>query len=81
MARINEIALMLSRDVNSKTQDLITLIENMSTQQNVAGLEKLGVKRAEFPVIIEKSSRASSMKGNPFLLTAEQLFQILDESF
>ncbi len=81
MARINETALMLSRDVNSKTQDLITLIENMSTQQNVAGLEKLGVKRAEFPVIIEKSSRASSMKGNPFLLTAEQLFQILDESF
>lgn len=81
MARINETALMLSRDVNSKTQDLITLVENMSTQQNVAGLEKLGVKRAEFPVIIEKSSRASSMKGNPFLLTAEQLFQILDESF
>ena len=81
MARINETALMLSRDVNSKTQDLITLIENMSTQQNVAGLEKLGVKRAEFPIIIEKSSRASSMKGNPFLLTAEQLFQILDESF
>ena len=81
MARINETALMLSRDVNSKTQDLITLIENMSTQQNVAGLEKLGVKRADFPVIIEKSSRASSMKGNPFLLTAEQLFQILDESF
>jgi alcohol dehydrogenase class IV len=81
MARINETALMLSRDVNSKTQDLITLIENMSTQQNVAGLEKLGVKRAEFPVIIEKSSRASSMKGNPFLLTAEQLFRILDESF
>ncbi len=81
MARINETALMLSRDVNSKTQDLITLIENMSTQQNVAGLEKLGVKRAEFPIIIEKSSRASSMKGNPFLLTAEQLFRILDESF
>ena len=81
MARINETALMLSRDVNSTTQDLITLIENMSTQQNVAGLEKLGVKRAEFPIIIEKSSRASSMKGNPFLLTAEQLFQILDESF
>ena len=81
MARINETALMLSRDVNSKTQDLITLIEKMSTQQNVAGLEKRGVKRADFPVIIEKSSRASSMKGNPFPLTAEQLFQILDESF
>ena len=81
MARINETALMLSRDVNSKTQDLITLIEKMSTQQNVAGLEKRGVKRADFPVIIEKASRASSMKGNPFPLTAEQLFQILDESF
>ena len=81
MARINETALMLSRDVNSKAQVRITRIESMSTQQNVAGLEKLGVKRAEFPVIIEKSSRASSMKGNPFLLTAEQLFQILDESF
>jgi len=41
-------------------------------------LRELGVRRAEFPVIIEKAAVASSMKGNPVPLTPAQLVEILE---
>ena len=44
----------------------------------VKPLRELGVRRAEFPVIIEKAAAASSMKGNPIQLTPAQLGEILD---
>ena len=44
----------------------------------VKPLRELGVRRAEFPVIIEKAAAASSMKGNPIQLTTAQLGEILE---
>jgi len=44
----------------------------------VKPLRELGVRRAEFPVIINKAAVASSMKGNPVQLTPGQLGEILD---
>lgn len=44
----------------------------------VKTLRDLGVRRAEFPVIIEKAAVASSMKGNPVPLTPAQLAEILE---
>ena len=44
----------------------------------VKPLRELGVRRAEFPVIIEKAAGASSMKGNPVQLTPLQLGEILE---
>jgi len=41
-------------------------------------LRELGVRRAEFPVIINQAAVASSMKGNPVQLTPGQLGEILD---
>jgi len=39
------------------------------------------VRRAEFPVIIEKAAAASSMKGNPVPLTPAQLGEILEQAW
>ncbi len=47
----------------------------------IPSLKQLGVKESEFPQIIEKAKRSSSMKGNPFELTDEELMRILRESF
>ena len=41
-------------------------------------LSDYGIKRDRFPEIIEKSARASSMKGNPLTLTNEELAEILE---
>ena len=47
----------------------------------VKPLRELGVRRAEFPVIIEKAAAASSMKGNPIKLTPAQLGEILEQAW
>ena len=40
----------------------------------------VGIKEADFPMIVAKSRNASSMKGNPITLTEEELFQILQKA-
>ena len=47
----------------------------------VKRLREFGVRRAEFPVIIEKAAAASSMKGNPVALTPAQLGEILEQAW
>lgn len=47
----------------------------------VKPLRELGVRRAEFPVIIAKAAVASSMKGNPVPLTPAQLGEILEQAW
>ena len=54
--------------------DLVELNRSLG----VKPLRELGVRRAEFPVIIEKATAASSMKGNPVQLTPAQLGEILE---
>ena len=59
------------------TGDLTELTRSLG----VKPLRELGVRRAEFPVIIEKAATASSMKGNPVLLTPAQLGEILEQAW
>ena len=47
----------------------------------VRSLRELGVRQAEFPVIIEKARAASSMKANPVVLTDAQLREILERAW
>lgn len=72
---------MLSRDVAARPESAIEIIEKMAQTQNVARLSKLGLKKEQFSAVVEKASRASSMKGNPFVLSAEELTQILLDAF
>jgi alcohol dehydrogenase class IV len=44
-------------------------------------LRALGVRQAEFPVIIEKAQASSSMKGNPVPLTDAELREILERAW
>ena len=44
---------------------------------NVQGLSLIGISQEYFPEIVAKANRASSMKGNPIVLTDEELTQIL----
>jgi alcohol dehydrogenase class IV len=43
----------------------------------VPPLSAYGVTENDFPLIVEKASKSSSMKGNPVKLTAEEMGDIL----
>ncbi|MCX8061597.1 MAG: iron-containing alcohol dehydrogenase, partial [Anaerolineales bacterium] len=49
-------------------------------QLNIPSLADLGVLREDYETIIEKSTRASSMKGNPVSLTKEEMITILEKA-
>ena len=59
------------------TGDLAELTQSLG----VKPLRELGVRRAEFPVIIEKAAVANSMKDNPVPLTPAQLGEILEKAW
>ncbi len=43
-------------------------------------LSAFGVTVSDFPVLIEKAKNSSSMKGNPVVLTDDELMEILVKS-
>ena len=61
-----------------EVRQIIGDLAELGQALGVKPLRELGVRRAEFPVIIEKAAVASSMKGNPAKLTPAQLGEILE---
>jgi alcohol dehydrogenase class IV len=47
----------------------------------VEPLAQLGLSRADFPAVVAKSQKASSMQGNPIRLSEEELLEILQMAF
>jgi alcohol dehydrogenase class IV len=46
----------------------------------IARLGSYGIKREHVGELVEKSTRASSMKANPIVLTAEELAETLEKA-
>jgi alcohol dehydrogenase class IV len=46
----------------------------------IAGLGSMGVATADVPLLVEKAKAASSMRGNPIVLTDEELTEIVSAS-
>jgi alcohol dehydrogenase class IV len=55
-------------------------IEALVRVLNIPSLSHYGVKREDFPAVIEKAKASSSMKGNPLLLRDEELREVLDRA-
>ena len=67
--------------VKTRFEEVRQIVGNLAELGQALGvkpLRELGVRRAEFPVIIEKAAVATSMKGNPVPLTPVQLGEILE---
>ena len=61
----------------STAEDGIKWIAGLCRDVRVPSLAALGVAENDFPVLVEKAQRASSMKSNPVELTAGELQQSL----
>jgi len=62
-------------------EEVRRIVGDWSHGLEVKPLRELGIRQAEFPAIIEKAKAASSMKGNPVVLTTEQLREILERAW
>ena len=77
LARYNELACILTRRTKARAEDGISWVRNLCQTLQVESLALLGLSSADFPAVVAKSQKASSMQGNPIRLTEEELLKIL----
>jgi alcohol dehydrogenase class IV len=80
LAKYLEVSRIITGSENAGLDDGLQWIKSLSMQMFVPGLESFGITEADFPQIVEKARKASSMKGNPVPLTDEELTGILADS-
>ena len=68
--RMDEISRLLAGKSQTKPDETL---KELVSEIGIPGLEKLGIEKKDYPMIIEKALKSSSMKGNPFDLSREEL--------
>lgn len=79
--RYQDVAQILTNEALATSADGVLWVQKLCRQLDVPGLAKFGVKREDFPEIVSKSQKASSMKGNPIQLSEDELTAILEQAY
>jgi alcohol dehydrogenase class IV len=77
LARYDEVAKLLTGKGAARANDGVAWIQELCQALDVPPLSDFGLTEDDFPTVAEKARKASSMKGNPILLTDEELTEIL----
>ncbi len=78
LLRYREVAHWVTGNDNAQIQDAVEWFDDLGKTLNIQSLSSFGVQPSDFPAIIEKSGRSSSMKGNPIKLTDGDMARILE---
>ncbi len=77
LRRYDEISQILTGSNNATADDGAAWVRDLCGQLEIPPLRSYGLTEDVFPQLIEKSTRASSMQGNPIMLAAQELEEIL----
>lgn len=80
LARFDQVAALLTGRADATAADGVAWVQELCAALAVPPLAAFGVTPADFPTIVAKSKAASSMKGNPIVLTDDELTAILAAS-
>lgn len=75
--RYDEVARLLTGSPTARAADGVAWLERLCTQLEIPPLGSYGLTESDFPDLIEKAARASSMKGNPITLRDDELREVL----
>jgi len=78
LERYGEVAGWLTGRAGASAEDGVAWVAGLCRQLHIPPLGRYGVSRADLPEVASKAARASSMKGNPIVLTGEELVAILE---
>jgi alcohol dehydrogenase class IV len=81
LSRYLEIAKLVCRNESASFDEGINWFRDLCKDLQIPSLKYFGVKKEAFPEIVKQSKAASSMKGNPIVLSDDELFKILDQSY
>lgn len=80
LARYADVARALLGRQDARAEDGPPWVLDLVQRMNIPGLGAHGVRSADLPALIDKGRRASSMKGNPIELSADDLGEILERA-
>jgi len=77
LRRYQEVARLLTGQPSAAAEDGVQWVREIRQELNIPPLGSYGIREADVPVLVERASQASSMKGNPIVLTPEELGEVL----
>jgi len=77
LARYEEVARILTGHARASIADGVAWVRDVVAELGVRPLSRYGVTAADLPELVSRGQRASSMKGNPVTLTADELLGVL----
>ena len=77
LARYHEVARILTGEVSARAADGVEWVHGLCAALKVPSLAQFGLKEQDFPTVVAKAQKSSSMKGNPISLTDDELTKIL----
>lgn len=80
LARYDQIARLLTGTDTAQAAEGAVWVQQLCEALEIPSLARLGLQEQDFPAVVAKSRKSSSMKGNPIVLTDDELMGILKES-
>ena len=80
LTRYKEIARMVTGNLKASALESVIWVQNLCDSMGVAPLSRYGVHEKDIDRIVERSQKASSMRGNPVQLKKEELQDILQQA-
>ena len=80
LKRYVEVAKILTGDETANAQDGVTWTKQLVDDLHIPGLSHYGMNSRRFDEAIDKTLKASSFKGNPIVLSENELNEILEKA-
>ncbi|MEI7731961.1 MAG: iron-containing alcohol dehydrogenase [Verrucomicrobiota bacterium] len=81
LARYQTVARALTGNSQAKAEDSVDWVSELTGFMRIPPLRVYGIRREDFPGLVAKAAKASSMKANPIALTVEELTGILEQAW
>ena len=77
LRRYGTVARILTGEPTAAAEDGVEWVSQICQRLRIPPLRSYGIQDQDVPVLVEKASKASSMKGNPIVLAPEELREVL----
>jgi alcohol dehydrogenase class IV len=71
------VARILTGELNAAAEDGVSWVSEICRKLTIPSLGSCRIREHDVPLLVEKASKASSMKGNPIVLTPAELREVL----
>ena len=80
LRRYAEAARILTGDPHASPEDGVRWLAQLCATLEIPRLRAYGVDESAVPALVERAARSGSMKGNPIVLTPEELREIVERA-